>query len=377
MDFAYNEDQRLLADSLRRFIDRRYTVEHRRQVTREQDGFCRESWQFYANLGMLGLTIPEAYGGFFGTAADTFVVQYEAGRGLLLEPIIPSCVISAGIIRCYGTEAQKQDWLPAIADGSKVLTVAYQELGSRYDIDAPSATATRHGNGYRIDGCKRHVWHGGAADAFIVSAWNLDLQSVSLFIVPSTSVGVSVRDYPTMDSQRAAEVVFQSVQLAESAMLRSETAGVEMLQMGLDQGVAALCAASVGAMERLIDMTSEYLRSRKQFGQPLASFQALRHRMADMLVQKELALSMAHLAASAVESQVPLERRRKISAAKAIVGKAGRFIGQQAIQLHGGMGVTAELAVGDYFKFLTMMDPLLGDTDHHTSAFASLLDADA
>ncbi|WP_322047749.1 acyl-CoA dehydrogenase [Paraburkholderia sp. J67] len=371
MDFSYSEEQRQLSDSLRRFVESRYTIEHRRKIAREHNSFCRDAWRAYADFGVLGLTIPEAYGGFDGKAVDTFVVQYEAGRALLLEPIIASSVVSAALFTEFGNDAMKSAWLPSLADGSKVVTPAWQERHARYDFDAPQTSASTLGAGYRLDGCKLHVWHGGSADAFIVPAWNTALACVTLFVVPAGTAGVTVRAYPTVDGQSAAEVRFDSVFVSSEDVLGDSRAGVEMLQAGLDRGIAALCAASVGAIDKLIEATAEYLRTRRQFGQPLAAFQALRHRLADMLVQKELALSMAHLAAAAMEA-APMERRKMISAAKVIVAKAGRFVGQNAVQLHGGIGVTAELAVGDYFKFLMAAGQLFGDADHHTDAFASL-----
>jgi alkylation response protein AidB-like acyl-CoA dehydrogenase len=369
MDFSWTEEQRQLADTLRRFADNEYTVEHRRKVARDHQGLCRDAWRAYAEFGVLGLTVPEAYGGFAGRATDTFVVQHEAGRALLLEPIIASSVVSVSLLAEHGSEQLKEAWLPALADGSKIVTPAWQERNARYDFQSPRTTASAVGEGFRLDGGKLHVWHGGAADAFIVSAWNAAVEAVTLFVVPANAKGVTVRAYPTVDGQQAAEVTFESVFVEAAQMLGDPRHGAAILEAGLERGIAALCAASVGAMERLIEMTAEYLRTRRQFGQPLAAFQALRHRLADMLVQKELALSMAHLAAAALESGSAQERRRGVSAAKAMVAKAGRFVGQQAIQLHGGIGVTAELAVGDYFKFLTAAAQLFGDADHHIDTF--------
>ncbi|NLP60678.1 acyl-CoA dehydrogenase family protein [Paraburkholderia sacchari] len=370
MDFSYTDEQRQLADTLRRYAENEYTVEHRRKVAREHDGLCRAAWRTYAEFGLLALTVPEAYGGFSGSAADIFVVQYEAGRALLLEPLIPSSVVSAGMIAAHGSESFKARWLPALADGSKIVTPAWQERNARFDFDRPQTIASALGDGYRIDGGKLHVWHGGAADAFIVPAWNPAVEAVTLFMVDAHAQGVSVRAYPTVDGQRAAEVTFESVIVAASDVLGDPRKGAVILEAGLDSGIAALCAASVGAIDQLIGTTAEYLRTRRQFGQPLAAFQALRHRLADMQVQKELALSMTHLAVAAIDASTPAERRRAISGAKAMVARAARFIGQNAIQLHGGIGVTAELVVGDYFKFLTAAGQMFGDADHHTDRFA-------
>ncbi|MEM5369571.1 acyl-CoA dehydrogenase [Paraburkholderia azotifigens] len=370
MDFSWTEEQRQLADTLRRFAENEYTVEHRRKVTRDHQGLCRNAWRAYAEFGVLALGVPEAYSGFAGRATDTFVVQYEAGRALLLEPLIASSVMSVSILAEHGGERLKEAWLPALADGSRIVTPAWQERNARYDFHAPRTTARAVGEGFRLDGCKLHVWHGGVADAFIVSAWNAAVDAVTLFVVPASAQGVIVRAYPTVDGQQAAEVTFESVFVESAQVLGDPRRGATILEAGIERGIAALCAASVGAMERLIEMTAEYLRTRHQFGQPLAAFQALRHRLADMLVQKELALSMTHFATAALESDSAEERRRAVSAAKAMVTKAGRFVGQHAIQLHGGIGVTAELVVGDYFKFLMGAAQLFGDADHHVDVFA-------
>jgi alkylation response protein AidB-like acyl-CoA dehydrogenase len=372
MDFSYSDEQRQLADSLRRFTDERYPIDARRKAVETPDGFSRDAWRTYAEFGVLGLTIASEYGGFDGNATDTFTVQFEAGRALLAEPLIPCAVMAAGVIQRFGADAQRHAHLPPIAEGREIVTFAYQEPGSRYDYARPSTVAREDDRGFLIDGRKAHVWHGAAAHTLIVSAWVESVEAMELFLVPASSAGVSVRAYPMLDGERAAEVTLQGVRVPHSAMLGDGARGDAMLEAALELGIAALCASSAGAMARLIDMTAEYLRTRKQFGQALGRFQALRHRVADMLVQKELALSMAHLAAAAIDEPDAVERRRMISSAKLIVSRAARFVGEQAVQLHGGMGVTAELAVGDYFKFLTASSLRLGDADFHADVLAHL-----
>lgn len=372
MDFSYSEEQRQLADSLRRFTEERYPIDARRKAVREPEGFSRDAWRVYAEFGLLGLNISSDHGGFDGNATDTFAVQFEAGRALLPEPLIPCAVMAAGLIQRFGTAAQRQACQPAIAEGREIVTLAYQEAGARYDFARPVTVACVENGGFVLDGRKVHVWHGEAAQSLIVSAWNTSAQVMSLFVVPVSAAGVAIRGYPTLDGERAAEVTLQAVHVPHSALLGDDPRGEPMLEAALELGIAALCASNAGAMERLIDMTADYLRTRKQFGQVLGRFQALRHRMADMLVQKELALSMAHLAASAIDETDAGERRRMISSAKLIVSRAARFIGEQAVQLHGGMGVTAELAVGDYFKYLTASSLRLGDADFHADVLANL-----
>ncbi|SAK43851.1 acyl-CoA dehydrogenase family protein [Caballeronia ptereochthonis] len=374
MDFSYSDEQRQLADSLRRFAEERYPIETRRGTVRERNAFSRDAWCAYAEFGLLGLTISSDYGGFDGGALDTFVVQYEAGRALLPEPLISCGVVATGLIQRYGSEPQRHDFLRAIADGSEIVTLAYQEADTRYDFTRPLTAVRRVEGGFVLDGRKTHVWHADNAQTLIVSGWNGAAQAVSLFLVPLSSPGVSVWPYPVLDGERCAEVELRSVRVSHGALLGGASHGIEMLETALDLGIAALCASSAGAMERLIEMTAEYLRTRKQFGQPLGRFQALRHRMADMLVQKELALSMAHVAAAALDVPDAAQRRRMIASAKIIVSKAARFIGQQAVQLHGGMGVTAELPVGDYLKYLIASTLRFGDADFHTEILADLPD---
>ena len=368
MDFTYSEEQQMLADSLRRFVSSEYTFEKRRRNAREQGSFDRGIWSSLAEMGVLGLTTPADFGGFGEGPASQIVVQRELGRGLVQEPVIPSAVIGATIVSNFASAELKAELLPALACGGKVLAVAYLEPTTRYRPEAAKATAQKQGDGYVLNGVKSVVWHGAAADTYLVSA-KLD-GALALFLVPRDAAGLTVTGYPTMDRLAGADL-----KLANVPATLVTTDGLAALELGIDHGIAAQCAAAAGAMERLIEITAEYLGTRKQFGKPLASFQALQHRVADMLVQKELALSMAYVAAQGLEATDPAERRRKVSAAKVVTAKAGRFVGQQAVQLHGGMGMTDELEVGDYFKALTMVDVLLGDTDLHLERYGQAMAA--
>jgi len=376
MDFTYSEEQQMLADSLRRFVSSEYTFEKRRKIARERGSeggneggaISRAIWSALAEMGVLGLTVPADFGGFGEGPASQVVVQRELGRGLVLEPVIPSAVIGTAILGAHGTPAQRETWLPALASGERVLAPAYLEAASRYRTDAPQTIATRDGEGYRLDGAKSLVWHGAAADTFLVSA-RLD-GAVALFLVPRDAAGLAVSAYPAIDGLHGADLSLRGVQVPASALVEG---GVAALEHGLDHGIAAQCAAAAGAMERLIEITAEYLGTRQQFGKPLATFQALQHRVADMLMQKELALSIAYVAAQALDAADAGERRRKLAAAKVVVAKGARFVGQQAVQLHGGMGMTDELEVGDYFKYLTMVDVLLGDSDFHLQRYGEAM----
>ncbi|MCP3707763.1 acyl-CoA dehydrogenase [Paraburkholderia sp. CNPSo 3274] len=375
MDFTYSEEQQMLADSLRRFVESEYTFAQRRRRTREGASFDRTIWTRLAEMGVLGLTAPAEYGGFGEGPASRLVVQRELGRALVLEPVVPCSVMATAILAAYASAAQQDHWLGAIATGRQVVVPAYAETASRYRLDTNATRATPVGRGYVLNGAKALVWHGEAADAFIVSARVGDAAGeIALFLVPRESRGVSVVGYPTMDGQRAADVSFEAVALDAEALIGTPGDGVAALGHGVDCGIAALCAEAAGAMERLIEITGEYLRTRRQFGQPLAAFQALQHRMADMLVHKELALSTAYVAAQALDEPDARKRRRMLAAAKVTVAEAGRFVGQQAVQLHGGMGMTDELEVGDYFKRLTMFDPLLGDIDHHLASYIEAME---
>ncbi|WP_321813077.1 MULTISPECIES: acyl-CoA dehydrogenase family protein [unclassified Paraburkholderia] len=373
MDFNYSEEQQMLADSLRRLIETDYGFARRRTIMRAGASFDRGMWATLAEMGVLGLTIPAAFSGFEESAATQLVVQRELGRGIVLEPVIPCAVIAAAILTRYGSDAHKAHWLPAIATGQRVLTAAWLEPASRYRVDAAQCTATRAGAGWELSGVKCLVWHGHSADAWIVSA-RLD-GKLALFLVPRDAAGVTIAQYPAIDGQHGADLRFDCVRLDADALLGGQDQGLEALEHGLDHGIAAQCAAAAGAMERLIDLTRDYLLTRRQFGQPLAAFQALQHRLADMLVQKECALSMAYVAAKALDEPDLSARRRMVSGAKVIVARAARFVGQQAVQLHGGMGVTDELEVSDYFRYLTMTDVLLGDTDAHMERYCAAMAA--
>jgi alkylation response protein AidB-like acyl-CoA dehydrogenase len=372
MDFEYSDEQQMLADSLRRYIDERYRFDQRRKSMTDAHGFDRGIWSALADMGVLGLTIPVAFGGFSQGASSQLVVQRELGRGLIVEPVIPCTVIAAAVLNAYGSEAQKDAWLSKIATGERLLVPAYLEPASRYDPQNVRCTATRQQDGYLLEGRKALVWHGGAqADGYLVSA-RAD-GSIALFLVPHDLDGISSTSYSTMDGQHAADLHFINVKLPESALVGRASNGLGALEHGLDHGIAAQCAQAAGAMERLIEITRDYLSTRQQFGQPLAAFQALQHRLADMLVQKESALSMAYVAAQALDEADPASRRRMLSGAKVIVAQAARYVGQQAVQLHGGMGITDELSVGDYFKHLTMTDVLLGDSDYHMERYCAAM----
>lgn len=370
MDFNYTAEQQQLKDALRRFIDKDYTFEHRNKIVHSKEGISDQVWSTLAELGMTALPIPEEQGGFNGSAVDMMVVMQELGRGLVVEPYFAT-VLGAQFLKLAGGQ---EVLLEQVAGGALKLAVAIGEKQARHELFNVAVTAKPEGKGYIINGTKTVVIHGAQADKIIVSARTSgeqrDTNGISLFVVPADAEGVSRGDYRTIDCQRAADITFTNVHVPASSLLGNEGAGWEILDAAADYGATLLCAEAVGAMDALNAATLEYLKTRQQFGVPIGKFQALQHRMAEMFMQAELARSMATLAAVKVSSADINERRRTVSAAKVRIGQALKYVGQQAVQLHGGMGVTNELPAAHHFKRLTMIELTLGDTAHHLARFA-------
>ena len=371
MDFSFNQDQQQFSDALRRWIEKDYTFEQRKHIVLSPTGTSDAAWTMLAELGMTALPVPEAQGGFAGTAVDMLVVMQEIGRGLVIEPYFAT-VLGAQFLKLAGGQ---ESLLEQVATGELKLACAIGEKQARHDLADITTTANRNGDGFLLNGTKTVVIHGAQAGMLIVSARSSggqrDTAGISLFVVPANATGMTLRDYRTIDSQHAADIRFDGVQLPASALLGQEGAGWEILDAAADYGTTLLCAEALGAMEALNAATLDYLKTRQQFGVPIGKFQALQHRMADMFMQLEQARSMATLAAVKVGSDDPVERRRTVSAAKARIGQAMKFVGQQAVQLHGGMGVTNELPAAHHFKRLTMIEVTLGDTDHHLARFVA------
>ncbi|QSQ19014.1 acyl-CoA dehydrogenase family protein [Pyxidicoccus parkwayensis] len=377
MDFSYTEEQQALQDSLRRFLGKEYDFEKRKHISRSAAGYSKEHWGKLAEMGVLGLGIPEAHGGMNGTPVDTLLIMESFGRAMVLEPYLPTVVLGAGLVRDVGSEAQQAALLPSIAMGELLLAFAHYEQGSRYALEHVATHAKRAGDGYVLNGTKSLVLSGAQAGKLIVSArtsggvW--ERTGISLFLVDASAPGVTAHGYVTQDGGRAAEVKLSDVRVGADALLGKEGGALPVIERAVDLAIAALCAEAVGAMDALVETTREYLKTRKQFGQPIGRFQALQHRMADMLIATEQARSMAMVAAVKVQSEDAAERRRMVSSAKALVGQSARYVGQQAVQLHGGMGVTDELAAAHLFKRLTVINALFGDADHHLSLVSDAL----
>jgi alkylation response protein AidB-like acyl-CoA dehydrogenase len=378
MDFSYSEEQTMLAEAVTRWLEADYGFEARREFLARPTGFADENWRRMADLGLLGLNVPGEHGGMDATPVETFIVMHAFGRALVVEPYLSTAVMAAAMVSQQGSAEQKAAVLPGIADGSRRLAVAALEPGARFDLFDVRTRARRGGEqGYVLEGRKAVVLHGDSADTLIVSArTSADVRSplgLTLFLVEADRPGVTVRGFPTIDGQRVAEVELSGVALPPAAVLGAVDDGGAVLQWGIDRGIAALCAEAVGAMDRLIEITAEYLRTRKQFGQPIGKFQALQHRAADMVIAADQARSMALMAAAKCGLPDARERRGALSAAKALIGRTGRYVGEQAVQLHGGMGMTDELAVGHYFKRLTAIDLAWGDAQHHLESYGQLM----
>ncbi|MDK9704286.1 MAG: acyl-CoA dehydrogenase family protein [Sulfuritalea sp.] len=371
MDFNYTEEQLALQDTLRRFYARDYAFEQRRALAKSAEGFSRPAWKTFADFGILALPFHEDFGGLNGNAVDTMLVMEMLGRGLALEPYVPTVALCGGLIRDAGNTAQKEALLPAIAGGELMLALAHFEPGARYEVDRVATTATASGSGWQLDGTKAVVLGAPSADKLIVSA--RDGKGLSLFLIDAKAPGVTLRAYPTQDGARAADIRLSKVAVGADALIGTAGGALPVIERAIDYANAALCAEAVGIMSALNEVTLEYLKTRKQFGVPIGKFQALQHRMADMVIATEQARSMATLAAVRVDSTDAVERSRSVAAAKAYVTQSARLVGQQAVQLHGGMGVVDELNVAHYFKRLTMIGLTFGDADYHLGKFSDTL----
>jgi pimeloyl-CoA dehydrogenase small subunit len=375
MDFSYSEEQELLRNSVARFLADNYSFETFRNVSRSEPGWRRAIWKQFAELGLLGASLPEAFGGLGGSAVETMIVMEAFGRALVVEPYVPTVVIAGGLLRAAGSEPQKQEWLPRIASGDAVIAFAFAEPQGRYNLADLATTARKHGAGFVLNGQKAVVIGAPFADALIVTARTSgerrDNSGVSVFLVDARAKGVSRRDYPTMDGLRASEITFENVEVPAENLIGRHDDALSVIEQITDEAIAAHCAEALGAMRVMQESTVEYSKTRKQFGVPIGKFQVLQHRMVDMFMQVEQSASMVLMVTLKLGERAQ-ERKKAASATKVQVGRAGRFVGQGAVQILGGMGMTDELALGHYFKRVTMIDTLYGNTDHHLARYASL-----
>lgn len=363
MDFDFSDDQEMLRDSVRRWVDKAYTFDRRQKIVKA-GGFSKEAWKELAELGLLGLQVPEANGGMGFGPIDAMVVMEELGRGLVIEPFAPVCLVATSLLNA-AEPAIAAPWLQGIAEGRQKVVLAHQERAARYRLAHVETTARQEGGAWQLDGAKSVVPIGKEDDACIVPARvggaAGESTGIALFLVTKDAKGLTWRGYATQDGGSAADVRFEATPAVE---LLPAGKAFEALENAIDIGIAALCAEAVGAMDKLVAITVEYMNTRKQFGVSISTFQALRHRVADVKMQLELARSMSYFASLKLNDAAPA-RRRAIAQAKLQLGQSMRFVGQQCIQLHGGIGVTEEYIASHYFKRLTVMEMTYGDSLHH------------
>jgi alkylation response protein AidB-like acyl-CoA dehydrogenase len=376
MDFNFTEEQQLLADTVRRFVREDYTFEKRREILKSPEGWSREVWGKLAELGLTALNVPEAHGGLNATPVDTMLVMNALGEGLVVEPFLSAAVLAPALIARLDDEKAAAELFEGLVSGERIVVIAHQEPHTRGELLSVSTRAEKSGDGYVLDGHKAVIAHGGAADELLVTARVSgqpgDRDGISVFRVDPKAAGVTVKSYGTIDGQRAADIQLKGVKVAADQRVGAEGKAFAAIEAAHEIALSALCAEAVGIMKAVNATTLEYTKSRKQFGVPIAKFQVLQHRMADMFLHSEQATSMSYLAAIKCVDPDDQERRRAIAAAKVVIGQAGRYVAQQSIQLHGGMGMTDELMVSHHFKRLTAIDLIFGDADFHIQKFVGL-----
>ena len=374
MDFSFTEEQTLLRNSVQSLLADKYDFDTRRKIVKSADGWSPEIWAQFAEMGLLAAPFSEEQGGFGGGAIETMIVMEEMGRNLVVEPYLETVVLAGGFLREGANADQQAAHIPGIVDGSTVWTFAYAEPQGRYNLADLTTTAKKDGDGYVINGYKAVVLGAPWAQKLIVTArtsgGQRDRDGVSVFIVDKSAAGVSTRDYPTVDGRRASEITFENVKVGADALIGTEGKGLPLVEKVTDQAIAALSAEAVGCMGELNKATVEYCKTRKQFGVPIGKFQVLQHRMVDMFMAYEQSVSMTYMVNLKLEED-EAERVKAAAGAKVQIGKAGRFVGQQSVQLHGGMGMTDELNVGHYFKRLTMIDTQFGNIDHQLKRYST------
>jgi len=378
VDFELSEEQRLLKDSVERLMERRYGIEARLEYLREPDGWSRELWSQFVELGLTGLPFAENDGGFGAGPVETMIVMEAFGRGLVVEPFLSGVILAGSVLRHAAPSAHVSSLMGALIDGSKHVALAHAESQARYDLADVATKALRQGDdgvdGWLIDGNKTLVLHGGSADALLVSArisgQQRDRDGIALFLVDAKATGLSRSDYALQDGTRAADVCFDKVIVANDAMIAAADRGSDLIDTAVDECIAAICAEAVGTMSAMHELTVEYIKTRSQFGVRIGSFQVLQHRAVDMLVALEQARSMALYAAMMANHADPVERHAAMAAAKIQIGRSGRTIAQQTIQLHGGMGMTREYAASYHVRRMLVLETLFGDAAHHLSTLA-------
>ena len=375
MDFTFNEEQTMIQDQVEQFIQKEYDWETRQELSNSDLGFGTHNWKTFAELGWLGIAVSEKNGGFGGSSIETMLIMEEFGKGLVVEPFLETVVMSAGILDRHGTDEQKNQVLNSVINGEMHLALAYAEPQSRLNLSDVVTEAKEEGDNFVINGFKSVVMNGPSANKIIISArtsgTQLEDKGISLFLVDSDIEGLTKSDYKTVDGRKASDINLENVIVSNSCLIGSLNAGFDILDEAIDRSILAISAEAVGAMEILYKTTVEYTKTREQFGTPIGKFQVLQHRMVDMFMEYEQCKSLLYMATMKNEESAP-DAKKAISGLKYQVGKAGKFVGQQSVQLHGGMGVTDELNVGHYFKRLTTIGTIFGNADFHLKQYTSL-----
>ena len=375
MDFDLSEEQSILKDSLERLLADKYGFEDRKRHMASPEGWSPQLWNSYAEMGLMALPFAEADGGLGGTPVETAIVMEALGKALALEPYFSTVVLGGGFLRFGGSDDQRAEYIPAVVEGALKLAFAQVERNSRYDLHHVETTAAKDGDGYVLNGQKSAVLNGDSADKLVVTARTAggtrDENGIGVFLVEKGADGVTVHGYRTQDGARAAEITFDKVKVGKDDVLGDAENGLPLVRRVVDAGIAALASESIGVMSAMHEQTVDYLKVRKQFGVPIGQFQVLQHSAVDMFVAIEQARSITLYATMMADSDDAAERARAMHAAKSEIGRGGRIVGENAIQLHGGVGMTMELAVGHYFKRMTMIDIAFGDTDHHLRSLAA------
>lgn len=377
MDFSYSDEQQMLQDSVQKFVQRHYSFDDRKVIIESDEGFSAQNWKLFAELGWLTVPFKLEDDGFGALATDLMVLMEEFGKAMVVEPFVPTAVLGGGLISELANSEQKAKYLPSIMEGNLQVCAALSEASSRYNLANVSCTAKEAGANYVLNGKKVVVLNGPAANKIIVSARTsgeqCDEQGISLFVVDASASGVTKQSYTNIDGHRAAEITLVNVSVEQADLLGPLGGAYETMVSVTDKATLAVCAEGVGALDSLLSRTVEYAKTRKQFGTAIGSFQALQHRMADMFIECQLARSITIMAAMALDGDATEQEKRKaVSAAKSRVGKAIRKVGQDAVQLHGGIGITEELDVGHFFKRVTAIETLFGNADFHSKRFAKL-----
>jgi len=375
MNFELSEEQKMIQQSVERFVQENYDLTNRVKISSEDPGYSQEYWTAMAELGWLGLAFSEEEGGFGGNQIDTLVLMEQFGKGLVLEPFLANIVLGGGAIKRGGSPAIKESILPNLIEGNLQVTLAYAEEQSRFDIEDVATAAREDGSNFIINGKKSMVLNAESADKIVVvtrtSGSQVDEDGISLFLVDATSKGIERENFPTVDGLRASEITFTDVEVPSGNLIGEKDRGFSILQAVVNDAILALSAEAVGAMEVLYKDTVEYTQQREQFDHPLSDFQVLQHRMVDMFMEYEQCKSLL-LRATMETVQDPILAQRTVHALKHLIGKSGIFVGESAVQLHGGMGVTEELRIGHFFKRLLVIDSQFGNSDFHLDKFTSL-----